>query len=150
MGSGRNRSTTPDLFSTASAQEPTPPSVDPRPPSTTTADAASAAPSPRYVLPRDLTRAIKQLADRELDRLLAAALAERERRGGKPPGANEPARKRRVEAGTAPLPLGKLNAVRAAHEAGVTPPQIARYFGLSQSDVRRALAGDRSKGAPSR
>jgi hypothetical protein len=43
------------------------------------------------------------------------------------------------------LPLGKLNAVRAAFKAGVTPSRIAREFGISQSDVRKALASDGSK-----
>ena len=92
----------------------------------------------------DLSSAIKQLKDQELDRLLAAALAERERRGGKPPIADGTSRQRRVEAGGAPLPLGKLNAVRAAHKAGVPPSQIARHFGISQSDVRKALASGKS------
>ena len=40
------------------------------------------------------------------------------------------------------LTPGKLNAVRAAFKAGVKPSQIARQFGLSQSDVRKALAID--------
>jgi transposase-like protein len=39
----------------------------------------------------------------------------------------------------------KLNAVRAAFKAGVKSTQIARQFGLSQSDVRKALASDASK-----
>jgi hypothetical protein len=33
-----------------------------------------------------------------------------------------------------------MNAVRAAFKVGVKPAQIARQFGLSQSDVRQALA----------
>jgi transposase-like protein len=36
--------------------------------------------------------------------------------------------------------MGKLNAVRAAFKAGVRPSAIARQFGISQSDVRKALA----------
>jgi len=43
------------------------------------------------------------------------------------------------------LALGKLNAVRAAFKAGVTPSRIARQFGISQSDVRKALASDPKK-----
>jgi len=39
--------------------------------------------SPPRVLPADLTNAIKQLEDQELDRLLSAVLAERKRRGRK-------------------------------------------------------------------
>jgi transposase-like protein len=38
------------------------------------------------------------------------------------------------------LTTGKLNAVRAAFKAGVKPSAIARRFGISQSDVRKALA----------
>jgi hypothetical protein len=36
------------------------------------------------------------------------------------------------------LTPGKMNAVRAAFKVGVKPTQIARQFGLSQSDVRKA------------
>jgi transposase-like protein len=39
-----------------------------------------------------------------------------------------------------PLTQGKLNAVRAAFKAGVTPSRIAKQFGISQSNVRKALA----------
>jgi hypothetical protein len=34
-----------------------------------------------------------------------------------------------------------MNAVRAAFKDGVKPSQIARQFGLSESDVRSALTG---------
>ena len=40
---------------------------------------------------------------------------------------------------------GKLNAVRAAFKAGITPSRIARQFGISQSDIRKALASDVAK-----
>jgi hypothetical protein len=33
-------------------------------------------------------------------------------------------------------------AVRAATKAGIKPSQIARQFGISQSDVRKVLASD--------
>ncbi len=42
------------------------------------------------------------------------------------------------------LTRGQVNAVRAAFKAGITPSRIARQFGLSQSDVRKALAMDAS------
>jgi DNA invertase Pin-like site-specific DNA recombinase len=89
-----------------------------------------------------LTTAIKQLEDGELDRLLSAALAEQKRRGRKPPVSNESAPKHRVEAVAVHLTQGKLNAVRAAFKAGVTPSRIARQFGISQSDVRKALKSE--------
>jgi hypothetical protein len=41
-----------------------------------------------------------------------------------------------------PLTRGQINAVRAAFKAGITPPRIARQFGISQSNVRKALASD--------
>jgi hypothetical protein len=85
---------------------------------------------------------MKQLEDQELDQLLAAVLAEQGQRGRKLPVSDESSRKRRGEAVDVPLTLGKLNAVRAAFKAGVTPSQIARQFGISQSDVRKALARD--------
>jgi len=57
----------------------------------------------------------------------------------------EPSRKKRIKEVTSPLPQGKLNAIRAAFKAGVRPSRIARQFGISQSDVKKALASDPSK-----
>ncbi len=105
-------------------------------------DANAAAASPRrHVLPKDLPAAIRQLDDQELDRLQAAVLAEQKRRGRKPAMSVETADKPRVEAAVVHLTPSKLNAFRAAFKAGVKPSQIARQFGVSLSDVRRALAG---------
>jgi hypothetical protein len=96
-------------------------------------------------LPADLSNAIKHLGDQELDRLLGAVIVEQKRRGKKLRVSDENSRKRKVEASAVSLTQGKLNAVRAAFKAGVTPSRIARQFGISQSDVRKALAGDASK-----
>ena len=38
--------------------------------------------------------------------------------------------------------LTQINAVRAAFKAGIKPSQIARQFGISQSDVRKVLMTD--------
>ena len=127
-------------FSSAMGREPS---------SSSSADAASAAvipetetaPSSRYILPRDLDAAIKQLDDRELDRLVTAALEERARRK-KPPALEGIQPKRQGRSTNAHLPKGKLNAVRAAFKAGVTPSRIAREFGVSQSDVQKVLMGE--------
>jgi DNA invertase Pin-like site-specific DNA recombinase len=105
---------------------------------------------PRLVLPKDLPGAIRRLEDQDLDRLLSVALAEQQRRGREPAASDDNLRKRRVEAVALPLTQGKLNAVRAAFKAGVTPSKIARQFGISQSDVRKALASDGSRKASSR
>jgi DNA invertase Pin-like site-specific DNA recombinase len=87
------------------------------------------------------------LDDDQLDRLLAAAHAERQARGGKKlPKSAESWRKQRTKVvASLPLAQGKLNAVRAAFKAGVTPSRIARQFGVSLSDVRKALASDEKK-----
>lgn len=106
-------------------------------------DAAAA--MPRHVLPKDLSGAITQLLDEELDRLCAAVLIEQKRRGRGVRGAHEPSQKWNIEAAPAPLTVGKLNAVRAAFKAGVTPSRIARQFGITQSDVRKALASSAPK-----
>jgi hypothetical protein len=91
-------------------------------------------------LPQELDAAIQQLDDQELERLVLAALEERARRK-KPLLSEQGQRKQYAEAVAVSLPQGKLNAVRAAFKAGVTPLRIAREFGLSRSDVQSALAG---------
>lgn len=95
-------------------------------------------------MPNDLANAVKRLSDDELDRLMSAVLAEQKRRGKKLPSRDEGSPKRQLKAVAVPLAQGKLNGVRAAFKAGVTPSRIARQFGISLSDVRKALAGDPS------
>jgi len=129
---GRDR-TTSDLFSMASSGEPSPPTKKVLP-----------AQERRHVLPNDLPSAVNDLNDEELDRLLTVALAEARRRGRWLPSA-QTTRTRQQGEGTASLPRGQLNAVRAAFKAGVTPARIARQFGLSHSDVRKALASEASE-----
>src|SRR5215468_5789723 len=127
MGSGRTRSTIPDLFSTASAREPSP-LLRPHAGSPPATDAAPADFLPRHVLPKDLPSAIKWLQDRELDLLFAAVLAEQERRGRKPPTSAESSPRRRVKAAAVSLAHAKINAVRATFKASVTPSRIARHL----------------------
>jgi len=138
---------TPDLFSASSSGQTFVPATK----------HASLAHERRHILPKYLANAVKHLNDQELDQLLAVALAEAKRRGRSPPSdqtrkrsspADTSSRKRQVNAVEVPLTLGKLNAVRAAFKAGVRPSQIARQFGISQSDVRKALADDASSKAP--
>jgi hypothetical protein len=132
--------TTPDLFSThAPAKASEPP----------TAPQERAAAQPRHFLPKDLAGALKQLGDPEIDALLSAVTTEAERRGRRLPSpakekpvadAKPQRRQEAAEDGARSLTTGKLNAVRAAFKAGVKPSAIARQFGISQSDVRKALA----------
>jgi hypothetical protein len=131
----RARLSTPDLFSSAPAREIHSQPLEP-------IGSPNAAPS-RRVLPADLPKAVAHLNDQELDQLLSAVVAELKRRGKKLPA--EMSRKQRVDVVTGvPLTQGKLNAVRAAFKAGITPARIARQFGISQSNVRKALSGDPS------
>ena len=98
----------------------------------------------RYALPKNLEAAITRLDDQQLDRLTSAVYEERTRRERLSlPGGQE--QRRKAESPTKSLPQGKLNAVRAAFKAGVTPARIAREFGLSQADVRKALSGHGNK-----
>jgi hypothetical protein len=93
------------------------------------------------LLTKDLPTAIETLNDQELDQLHAAILIELQRRGRKRPS-NENVSKRRVAETELPLTVGKTNAIRAAFKAGISPPRIARQFGVSRSAIRKALAGD--------
>ena len=125
LSMGRDH-TTSDLFSMASSGRSSPGQERP------------------HLLPKDLPNALKHLNDEELDRLLTAAVAEAKRRDRSLPSA-QPSRMRQRNEGTASLTRGQLNAVRAAFKAGVTPARIARQFGLSHSDVRKALASEASE-----
>ena len=106
---------------------------------------------PRHLLPKDLAGSLRRLDDGEIDTLLAAVAAEAERRGRlpkpQPRAAEKPVGPRTaVEEVAGGLTKGKLNAVRAAFKAGVKPSAIARQFGISQSDVRKALAQRQDRG----
>ena len=131
MGSNRNGPITPDLFATASPQETA--SCPPKP-----------ATSSRHILPGDLPSAIQHLSDQELDQLEAAVTAEQQRRGNKLP-APEKTVSKRMEAPSVTLSIGKLNAVRAAFKAGVTPAKIAKQCGIPQAEVRKVIASEGMK-----
>jgi hypothetical protein len=96
----------------------------------------------RHVLPNDLPAAVKHLEDQELEQLLDAVVAERLRRGMKSPVPEKTPSQRTVDAAAVSLNLGRLNAVRAAFKAGVTPSKIAKEFGISQADVRKVIASE--------
>jgi hypothetical protein len=149
MGPNRTEPATPDLFSTHMLQNGSPPTR--RAPAT---EAAADTASQRHVLPRDLPNAVKYLTDTELDLLITASVEEAKRRGRLPPSVqpnptDEPVPKqsssrdkRHTEFAKVSLTRGQVSAVRAATKAGIKPSQIARQFGISQSDVRKVLASD--------
>jgi len=145
MPTRRPAETTPDLFSAL----PTVKAAGPSAVSKVKAGPDGLASQQRHFLPNDLAGALKRLDDVEIDALLAAVTTEAERRGRRPPSpakekpgaGGKPQRRQQVSEDSA-LTTGKLNAVRAAFKAGVKPSAIARQFGISQSDVRKALAQD--------
>jgi hypothetical protein len=158
MGRDPIKNQTPDLFSTGRLDGS---------PSNNQPEALPGRPFRRTALPKDLPKAIRYLEDQELDWLLRTAIHEAKRRGrpmpmtearptntppassepipkqAKPPG--RPTRQRQVGVAAAALTKGQVNAVRAAFKAGVTTSRIARQFGLSQSQVRKALSSDEPK-----
>jgi len=152
------RPTTPDLFSPPADREARSPSENPPSSSLAVAKAVNNVVSPRHVLPKDLTKAVGHLSDGELDLLHAATIEEMQRRGRVPPSGSanpsshpaappdKPA-SHRTSVGNSEVGLtrGQINAVRAAFKAGVTPSRIARQFGISQANVRKALATEESR-----
>jgi predicted DNA-binding protein (UPF0251 family) len=155
---------TPDLFSTDTVR-----AAAPSPTQSGASKASIETATQRHILPKDLPNAVKYLSDGELDLLHAATLEEINRRGRIPPGvetdlqalrhrfnvrpdlltkrssATGKPRRRSEDIAEVALTRGQVNAVRAAFKAGITPSRIARQFGLSQSNVRKALASDESK-----
>jgi hypothetical protein len=135
MPTRRSADTTPDLF-------PAPPianAPDRLAVPQSKAKAGSRAP-PRHFLPQDLAGALKRLDNAEIDALLAAVTTEAKRRCQQTADASSRPYQAAAGHGAGSLTTGKLNAVRAAFKAGVKPSAIARQFGISQSDVRKALA----------
>jgi hypothetical protein len=149
----------PGLFSTdgVKAAVPSSPTVD-------VAKEATEAASQRHILPKNLRHGISQLSDGELDELFEAAFDEAKRRGRLPqsvrtdvtPSVPRPSglamkrlpptdKRRRMDVAEVSLTGGQVKAIRAAFKAGITPSRIARQFGVSQSNVRKALATDPSK-----
>jgi hypothetical protein len=167
MPSSRTQQQTADLFQAAGAQE----SCRTHTPARLTSAQQSAAVvsaaeklSSRHVLPRDLSNALKQLDDGELERLFAATRHELQRRGSsltstagirptthmgteqrasdQSTATEESPERRQPEEPNVALTQGQVNAVRATFKAGITPSRIARQFGISQSDVRKVLASE--------
>jgi hypothetical protein len=154
MGSDPAEPTIPGLLSTdgVKAAVPSSPTVD-------AAKEATEAASQRHVLPKNLRHAITQLSEGELDELFEAAFDEAKRRGRLPQSVRTElmppklttkrsppnAKRRQADIAEVSLTRGRINAICAAFKAGITPSRIARQFGVSQSDVRKALASDPPK-----
>jgi hypothetical protein len=154
MPLSRTRDPMADLFWAAGVQEPcrTPAHQASAQQSAAVVSTANKS-SSRYVLPRDLSNALQQLGDLELERLLAAIRRELQRRGRTGIGAGErasepsiareePSEPRQPDEPNVALTRNQMNAVRATFKAGITPSRIAKQFGISQSDVRKVLASE--------
>jgi hypothetical protein len=154
MGRESIQQPTADLFSTDTVRD-----VSAAPTEWSSSRAATSL--QRHVLPENLDHAVKQLNDSELIQLIEVALKEAKQRGmsllrtdgdqtqssDQNEGVTEKHRvteksssQAQIKIDGASLSTGKLNAVRAAFKAGVTPARIARQFGISQANVRKALA----------
>jgi hypothetical protein len=144
MGIGGNPLIKPDLFSAQESPDISSPSASEPKSLRLRKDEPVAPASPSYV-PTNLPSALNHLDDDQLDRLLAAVISEFKQRGKKLHVSNEPMRKHHTKDVPPPLAQGKLNAVHAAFKAGVRPSRIAKQFGISQSDVRKALASEKKK-----
>jgi predicted DNA-binding protein (UPF0251 family) len=159
MGRDPTERGTSDLFSTNVVRD-----ASPSPTKPIAAAEPVNKPSQRHILPKNLRHAIKQLSDGELDQLFEVAFDEAKRRGRLPRNvetdlgsssrrpsdlATKPMpptdKRRKVDIAAVSLTQGQVNAVRAAFKAGITPSRIARQFGISQANIRKALASDPSK-----
>src|SRR5450830_1204303 len=145
MGSGSNPSIKADLFSAQQSPDTSSPSASEPKSSPLHTDEPASASSPSYALPTNLPSALRHLDNDQLDRLLAAVIAELKQRGKNLSVSDEISRKPQTKEVAPPLAQGKLNAVRAAFKAGVRPSRIARQFGVSLSDVKKVLASDEKK-----
>jgi len=76
MGNGSNSSTKTDLFSAQQSPDTSSPSASEPKSSPLRTDEPAAASSPSYALPTNLPSALRHLDDDQLERLLAAVLAE--------------------------------------------------------------------------
>jgi hypothetical protein len=155
MPTRRPAETTPDLFSAL-------PTVTAAGPSAVLKGKAgpdSLASQQRHLLPKDLAGALKRLDDVEIDALLAAVSSEAERRGRRPPGAAKenpvadakPQRRQEAaEDGAGSLTTGKLNAVRAAFQAGVKS-KFRNPMSVKRGEIAVGHIGNRAErlGGPS-
>jgi hypothetical protein len=134
MGRDHTEQPIPDLFSTEKVRDASQPLPTPSQNKPTTNVA--------HVLPKDLKLSIKHLSDKDLDRLFEAVFDETKRRGRLPwTVGDEPSAAAHKEKIAEPsLTTGQLRAIRASVKAGIKPSHIARQFGVSLADVRKALA----------
>ena len=105
----------------------------------------SSADRPWHVLPKDLPNAVKHLHDEDRNvqssKMVHAALLLLMSSLTDPSTSAKPERERGDVINTRSTERGTCS-----FQGGITPARIARQFGLSQSDVRKALTTGASKG----
>jgi hypothetical protein len=164
MPASLSRQSAPDLFKVAAATTAAPVETKAIAPKIA-AEPVGRPLAPPHLLPRDLPGALARLGDREIDALLAAVIEEakcRNRLSSSPMAKSQDTNQRPrvleskaaakhvpvhprqtcVDDEPASLTRSQENAVRAAFKAGVKPFTIARQFGISRSDVSKALASE--------
>ena len=108
----------------------------------TNLDGSSARP---YLLPADLPKALTGLSSDELETLLNAVQSEQKRRSV---SADSQSTTYSANQKSDPNPgrprIGKVNAIRAALKAGVTPATVARQFGVTKAIVAEVAASRQS------
>jgi hypothetical protein len=128
----------PDLFSIESVpRTPMPPATPPTP----VAESLE-------ISPEDFGRMIARWSDDEVERLRGVVAVEARRRGLLPPerkpvgnaSAGLSIRQRKPELLAEGLAPGKVNAIRAASQAGIKLSKIAQEFGLPLAAVKRVVA----------
>jgi hypothetical protein len=161
MGRDPAEQATPDLFSTNTVGDASPPR-----PKRGGTEAATETARQRHILPKNLRTAVKHLSDGELDLMHAATLEEMKRRGRKPPGVEtdlqtlrhrlnvrpgltkikSPLTEKRRHEGNAQVSLtrGQVNAVRSAFKAADSlgfPNRMCgrRWRRMSRRGERRLL-----------
>jgi hypothetical protein len=99
----------------------------------------------RRLLPHDLDVALKYLSDGELKRLFETVNSEAQRRGlllvERPEPEKVKVSRRKADPDViSGLTQAQINLIRSSIKAGVKPSVLARQFGLSQAQIRAALA----------
>ena len=120
MGRHPTEQPIPDLFSTDTVRDASPPRPKPSTPKATPESAPQ-----RHILPKNLRSAVKHLSDGELDLMHAATLEEMNRRGRLPPGVETDLRSLGHRLNVRPdLPLKRTSARNQPQRRPVDIPEV--------------------------
>jgi hypothetical protein len=145
--SKKGKSEGPDLFAFAAVRSTEVGLSEPAPAQSAEPTEVAAVDDPAAVA-GELVAGLDRLQDGDLLDLLAALGAEAERRGSKPVRAADsaipkpvarlkPSPVQMARPGPSSIPTSKVNAIRAALEAGFKPGAVARQFGVSIAQIKK-------------